>query len=1175
MVQCKEINTDYLMIRWLSILILLSLLGCGEDKLELGIEGKVLGESGQPIPAATVKINGPESQSVVTDTDGRFFVGDILAGTYQISVNKTGYKIYSGNVQVLEKIATADVVLEKEDSQTISGVVRDRETSQPMPNVQLTTDPVTYSVTSDDQGAYKFGQKMKPANYTIMAKAEGYEPAMITVEVVLGEPTRADISMGVKPVLYVQPDVLQFGNTATNKVLTIQNQGTGQLIWLIGVPTEDWLQVTPLKGNTREVASTISITVDRRGLKPNPPPATLTITSNGGNREIKVTLDVDPEPVLYVEAENEEARTLHFNNQTTNKVLTIQNQGTGQLIWSIRDPAEDWLQVTPLKGNTQEVASTISITVNRDGLKPDPPPAILTITSNGGNREIQVTVDVDPKPVLYVEAENEEAETLDFGNQTTNKVLTIQNRGTGQLIWSIGVPGEDWLQVSPLKGVTQEVGSSVNITVNRDGLKLDPAPATLIIDSDDGGTKEIRVILQVDPNPEISVSTTELDFGKDRESWDFLIRNAGTGRLEWKIAVPENWATVTPTEGLTQDTPTSVNVRIDREAVTVPRKYQQDTVITSNGGTAKLTLLMEILPRPKLKVSINRIDFGLQSNQQVLLIENSGTGDLNWKIDLPAVKWLEVSRTRGRSTDQNPVSVEITVDRTKVDDPGTYEKVLTVSGEGMVIEIPVVMVVDRPKIVVDPSEIKFEASLNKQTVVLSREGLGRIDWQLAANADWLSIMPKGGRLSDTPIDLVISIDKKLMVQGINQASIEIQAKKAVNSPLIVGVKAEVLPSLRLIVKNQRSKTPVKDAQILEGKTDRNGIHVIENIKQPLVKGIVTTKGFIDQPFSFQLNQTRDSMIEKVIYLQPIPQRVTVLKGIDLDVPKEVAISSDGAFVYVTNNFGHSVTKIRTSVDQIVKTLDLSPDGEEPLGLTVNRLTGEIYVANSYVPPVGKPVGGVMPDTVSIISVDFNQSQKIVVGNAPTDVAVDADQKRLYVSNRESGNISIIDLGQRKLIDVIHVDNTPGRLELVDSELYCATEVGVAIINTRLKQVTKTIRNVGLGPIDLVSDNKYLYVVNNLSGDISIVSLSKKTVVQTVKVGSLPVRAAIGQDGILYVVNQGDSTVSIVSQLGGQFTVAEKTLSVGFNPLGIAVLPDGSKLYLVLQEDSVIEVFGYE
>ncbi|HIB85953.1 TPA: carboxypeptidase regulatory-like domain-containing protein, partial [Candidatus Poribacteria bacterium] len=264
-----------LQFRFFLLPVLLLIFSCGEDKLELGIEGKVLGESGQPIPAAIVKIDGPESQSVVTDTDGRFFVGDILAGTYQISVSKAGYKIYSGNVRVLEKIATADVVLEKEDSQTVSGVVRDQQTNQLMPNVQLTTNPVTYSVTSDDEGAYKFGQKMKPATYTIMAKAEGYEPAAITVEVVLGEPTRADISMGVKPVLYVQPDVIQFGNTATSKVLTIQNRGTGQLIWSIGVPTEDWLQVTPLKGITREVGSSINITVNREGLKPNPPPATL------------------------------------------------------------------------------------------------------------------------------------------------------------------------------------------------------------------------------------------------------------------------------------------------------------------------------------------------------------------------------------------------------------------------------------------------------------------------------------------------------------------------------------------------------------------------------------------------------------------------------------------------------------------------------------------------------------------------------------------------------------------------------------------------------------------------------------------------------------------------------------------------------------------------------------
>ena len=84
----QEINTDHLMIRWLSILVLLSLLGCGEDKLELGIEGKVLGESGQPIPAATVKIDGPESLTMAMNA-----AESHLVLTTSISFGGTGWAI--------------------------------------------------------------------------------------------------------------------------------------------------------------------------------------------------------------------------------------------------------------------------------------------------------------------------------------------------------------------------------------------------------------------------------------------------------------------------------------------------------------------------------------------------------------------------------------------------------------------------------------------------------------------------------------------------------------------------------------------------------------------------------------------------------------------------------------------------------------------------------------------------------------------------------------------------------------------------------------------------------------------------------------------------------------------------------------------------------------------------
>ena len=88
----------------------------------------------------------------------QFLFGDIVAGSYEITVNKSGYKPYSNRVTVVDTIATADAVLEKEDAQTISGTVLNKETNQPVSNVQLTTVPVTISVISDNNGVYQFAK---------------------------------------------------------------------------------------------------------------------------------------------------------------------------------------------------------------------------------------------------------------------------------------------------------------------------------------------------------------------------------------------------------------------------------------------------------------------------------------------------------------------------------------------------------------------------------------------------------------------------------------------------------------------------------------------------------------------------------------------------------------------------------------------------------------------------------------------------------------------------------------------------------------------------------------------------------------------------------------------------------------------------------------------------------
>ena len=42
------------------------------------------------------------------------------------------------------------------------------------------------------------------------------------------------------------------------KLLVIENVGTGVLDWSVTVPSEDWLQATPLTGKASETAGTVT-----------------------------------------------------------------------------------------------------------------------------------------------------------------------------------------------------------------------------------------------------------------------------------------------------------------------------------------------------------------------------------------------------------------------------------------------------------------------------------------------------------------------------------------------------------------------------------------------------------------------------------------------------------------------------------------------------------------------------------------------------------------------------------------------------------------------------------------------------------------------------------------------------------------------------------------------------
>src|SRR6516164_2338841 len=101
------------------------------------------------------------------------------------------------------------------------------------------------------------------------------------------------------------------------------------------------------------------------------------------------------------------------------------------------------------------------------------------------------------------------------------------------------------------------------------------------------------------------------------------------------------------------------------------------------------------------------------------------------------------------------------------------------------------------------------------------------------------------------------------------------------------------------------------------------------------------------------------------------------------------------------------------------------------------------------------------------------------------------------------------------------------------------------------------------PVPAVAQNAYITnqgVYPNFSSKVTVIDTTTNKVVTTVDVGSAPVGVAVKPDGSkIYVGNQGrHSTVSVIDTATESVSA---TIDVGLEPTGVAVTPDGSKVYV--------------
>ncbi len=527
----------------------------------------------------------------------------------------------------------------------------------------------------------------------------------------------------VKAILDVNPASLNFGTQVAGRQatmnVTLANTGTQALNWGADTGNASWLKLSSNSGKILPggLPQILTVTADTTQLAAGNHSAILNITSNGGNKQIAVTVVVTASPAVLAVT----PAGLNFGKMdpATSKILqeTVSNSGGKPLTWNVDTGGTNWLSVDTGTGTIQPGSQQIiNVTANTTNLSPGPYSATLKFTSNGGNKLVQVSLVVNT-PVQPAQIA---VGPLDFGalypNASKTLQETVKNTGGQTLHWNLdtsSLPG--WLSVDSSSGPVQ-AGSqqTINVTANTSNLKPGSYTATLTFTSN-GGNASVPITLTVNtplaPPPHLVVSPPP-DFGAVNQNTTTTlpetVSNTGGQTLHWNLDTSSlpGWLSVDSSSGPVQaGSQQTINVTVNTSNLKAG-PYSASLNFTSDGGNAQVTISVTVNPPPPpppvIGVSQNPLNFGSvtygYSAKLQEAVSNSGGQPLNWNLDPNSVPaWLSVDTSTGTVQAGGQQTINVTANTSNLK-PGPYSATLsfTSSNGGGNVQVTVTITVVSP-----------------------------------------------------------------------------------------------------------------------------------------------------------------------------------------------------------------------------------------------------------------------------------------------------------------------------------------------------------------------------------------------------------------------------------------------------------------------------------------------
>lgn len=359
------------------------------------------------------------------------------------------------------------------------------------------------------------------------------------------------------------------------------------------------------------------------------------------------------------EAEIEiEPSILNFGTTQDELSVTITNNGNTATEWSLNLGNNPWLSASPASGNiAAKKTQSIVFSVNRDKLS-ETKNIKVSLAAFGNS----YTISVSCAPKSAKSEMTVTPTTIDFGETSQEKTITIKNTGNASLSWAISDISEECISVSDMEGTVESEGSQVvKVLLDRSKQTKDLNTSFVISDGIKEQTITVKAV-KVEDKAEMKVEPTLLDFGYASSELPLTISNTGKADLKYTVSgLTVDYISISAKEGTIAAGGNQVlQVKLNRETMpeTVNTTFVISDGIKQEGITVKATKAVA-----KLAVSPLSLDFGDEATEKTFTISNIGTAELTWSITVPEGMGLKVSDTNGVTDPSGSKQITVTLDR--------------------------------------------------------------------------------------------------------------------------------------------------------------------------------------------------------------------------------------------------------------------------------------------------------------------------------------------------------------------------------------------------------------------------------------------------------------------------------------------------------------------------------